>query len=237
MAAFTCRSSFAFQVSEPRVSEKLVSLIDVVPTSLAFAGIEVPASLEGHNIVDESFVGRASVFAARDRCGDAHDRIRCVRTREWKYIVNINPVGMSKPPSYAQMSGYKKLQYPVLTLMAVMHEQGRLSGAQAEWFSASRPREELYDLVNDPDELHNLADDPRYSQRLQAMRTRFNEWNNGRVDLAGVAEGDDAFIEEKMAAKRAYYARVMKKRGLDPGISDREYLQWWKGELGITKVE
>lgn len=219
--------------SKPGVFKKQVSLLDLVPTSLSLAGIEPGAKLRGVDVLDDGFAGHHAIYAARDRCGDAMDRIRCVRTRQWKYIVNMNPVGMSQPPSYAQTSGYKKLQYPVLTLMAVLHERGELSGPQAEWFAETRPREELYDLVNDPHELNNLADDPAHRQRLLAMRPLLNDWQSNLQDVASVPEGDAAFVAKNMAAKRAYYVKSMRRRGLDPEISDKDYLEWWRGELGL----
>ena len=219
---------------QPAVFEKQVSLLDLVPTTLAMANVDQREGLRGSNLFDETFDGYHAVFAARDRCGDANDRIRCARTRRWKYIVNMNPVGMDRPPSYSQMSGYKKMQYPVETLMAVMHAQGRLSGAQAEWFADERPREELYDLANDPDELRNLAGDAESRSRLLAMRSLLNDWQSGMDDLAGVPEGDADFIHGNMSKKRAAYERVMRRRGLDPQISDRKYLDWWKQELGLS---
>lgn len=209
-------------------SSQMVSLLDIAPTSLAVAGINIPEHMQGDDILGTKFDGERTIHAARDRCGDAFDRIRCVRTRDWKYIRNVHP-----ERSYSQMSGYKKLQYPVLTLMAVMHEQGRLKGRQAEWFASSRPSEELYDLRNDPDELTNLADQPEHHDRLAEMRRQLDEWIETTGDRGAEPEGDDAFLAENIAKKRTYYERTMKRRGLDPALSNRKYLEWWKSELGL----
>lgn len=219
----------------PAVFDGQVSLLDLVPTTLSMAKVKRPDDLRGVDLLDETFHGHPAIFAARDRCGDARDRIRCVRTPQWKYIVNMIPVGMSQRPRYAQMSGYKKLQYPVLTLMAVMHQQGRLRGAQAEWFAETRPPEELYDLVNDPNELHNLAEDPAHRDELLAMRSQLMDWQSHITDYADVPEGDAEFLDTNMAAKREYYEKVMTRRKLDPNISDAAYLRWWKGQLDISQ--
>ena len=45
---------------------------------------------------------------------DKYNPMRCVRTREYKYIRNYYP---DRP--YTQFNGYKKLQYPALTVMQV----------------------------------------------------------------------------------------------------------------------
>lgn len=75
------------------------------------------------------------LFAARDRCGDAVDRIRSIRTRDFKYIRNVR---LDLP--YMQHSGYKKLAYPVVTVMNVMHDQGRWNTL---FMAKTRPKEEL----------------------------------------------------------------------------------------------
>ncbi|MFR9498704.1 MAG: sulfatase, partial [Rikenellaceae bacterium] len=36
--------------------------------------------------------------------------------------------------------------------------------------------EELYDIVNDPHEIHNLAADPAYAEVLAKMRDRLETW-------------------------------------------------------------
>ena len=84
--------------------QRLVSLIDVSATSLAAAGIDVPASMQGQNMFNEAWAGRSVIFAARDRCGDAFDRIRCVRDKRFKLIHNFEPA-----TPYNKRSGYKML--------------------------------------------------------------------------------------------------------------------------------
>ncbi|MFR9598339.1 MAG: hypothetical protein SNI83_04560, partial [Rikenellaceae bacterium] len=45
-----------------------------------------------------------------------------------------------------------------------------------EWLSDERVAEELYDIVNDPHEIHNLAADPAYAEVLEKMRGRLETW-------------------------------------------------------------
>ena len=39
-----------------------------------------------------------------------------------------------------------------------------------------RPVEELYDVTADPHELHNLAGDPAYAEKLTELRGRLDTW-------------------------------------------------------------
>lgn len=210
------------------VREGMVSLIDLAPTSLSAAGIALPDWFDGVDLLAPGFEGHDRVFSARDRCGDAPDRIRAVRTERWKYIRNFEP-----DRSYSQLSSYKKSQYPVLTLMAVMHEQGRLKGPAAAWFAEARPAEELYDLDADPWEMNNLADDPDHGETLAQLRGELETWIEESGDQGAEAEGDAAYMEALMEEKRGDYERAMKRRKLDPDLSDRAYLEWWKKELGL----
>ncbi|MEM9660476.1 MAG: sulfatase, partial [Planctomycetota bacterium] len=106
------------RVTAGRVNDGLVSLLDLMPTTLVAAGVETP-SLPGLNLLADGWEGHERLFAARDRCGDASDRIRSVRTRRFKYIRNFHP---DRP--YLQLSSYKKLSYPVETLMKVQYARG-----------------------------------------------------------------------------------------------------------------
>jgi arylsulfatase A-like enzyme len=67
----------------------LVEHIDVAALSLAAAGIGIPERMEGVDILGSDYESKKAVFAARDRCGEADDRIRSVRTNRYLYIKNF----------------------------------------------------------------------------------------------------------------------------------------------------
>jgi uncharacterized sulfatase len=212
------------KLAEPSVETGMASLLDLVPTTLQAAGISVP-DLPGKNLLQEDWQGHEKVFAARDRCGDAPDRIRSVRTKRFKYIRNYHP---EKP--YLQLSSYKKLSYPVETLMKVLHAEGRWDSLM---MAKTRPVEELYDLQADPHEMHNLAGFEEHAETLAMLRGELNAWIERTGDQGGVDESLTVDMDALMAEKRQWYERTMKRRGLDPEISDHEYLRWWATELGV----
>jgi arylsulfatase A-like enzyme len=96
---------------EPRSSDALVSLVDVVPTLLAQAGAELPpARFHGHDLGpllrgDQESVRDAVLFTYDDhQAGTAFqdapgqpNRIRCIRDRRWKYAVYLDPGGRAAP--------------------------------------------------------------------------------------------------------------------------------------------
>lgn len=215
------------KVAEGKVDERLVSLIDMMPATLAAAGVEASGDLVGANLFDPEFGGHEKLFAARDRCGDAPDRIRSVRTLDFKYIRNFHP-----EIPYMQHSGYKRAGYPVDTVMRVLHEEGKWT---SPFMSETRPEEELYDLKADPNEMNNLASAPAFAVKLEELRADVNRWIEESNDLGAVDESLTVDLEKVMEEKWNTYDRNMKKRGLSADVSDREFLDWWIKELRVEE--
>jgi arylsulfatase A-like enzyme len=207
------------------VVNDLVSSVDFAPTFLSLAGIKPPKHLQGHAFLGPKQKARTCVFAARDRCDGTVDHIRCVRSQRYKYIRNYYP---DQP--YTQFNAYKKLQYPVLTLMQLLHRQGKLTPEQARFMAPTRPPQELYDLEQDPFELHNLADDPDHKGVLKEHSRKLDEWIKATKDQGKKPEDPNvvAYWQDDMAKS---FERKMKQRGLTIDISDEDYLKWWEKKL------
>jgi N-sulfoglucosamine sulfohydrolase len=153
------------------VSDALVSAIDITATTLRLAGVEPPTHMEGRPFFGPGVQPREFIIAARDRCDETVDRIRCVRTRRFKYIRNFFP---ERP--YTQQNVYKDVNYVTLAVMRQLQEAGKLTGPPAAFLAPRRPPEELYDLAADPHETRNLADDPKYRRTLEEMRAILDRW-------------------------------------------------------------
>lgn len=151
---------------ERGVREDMISLIDVAATTLAIAGVEIPKYMESQDIFAEDF-HRDFIVAARDRCDFTIDRIRAIRTKEFKYIRNFMTDRALMQPQYRDKTSHYK---------EFMSEWKAGAKFADEWLSDERPAEELYDVVNDPHEIHNLAADPKYAGELEAMRQRLDGW-------------------------------------------------------------
>jgi arylsulfatase A-like enzyme len=149
----------------------LIEHIDMAATSLAWAGLPVPAWMQGRDIFAKDYKPRDAVFAARDRCGETVDRIRSVRTEHFKYIRNFYP---QRP--LLQPNNYKDIK-PFMPPLRELHAQGKLNALQEEvLFSPTRAPEELYDVQADPFETHNLASDPKFRSTLETLRARLDRW-------------------------------------------------------------
>ncbi len=152
---------------EKGVRKDLISLLDVAATSLSMANIAIPENMESRDIFAKGY-HRDYIVAARDRCDFTIDRIRAIRTEKFKYIRNF----MTDRP--LMQSQYRDKQAYYKKFMQIWRS-GEASFADA-WLSDERPSEELYDIVNDPYEIHNLANDPQYSDTLKQLRDTLDNW-------------------------------------------------------------
>ena len=108
---------------------------------------------------------------------DTHDAIRTVRSQDFRYILNLMP---ERP--YCQFNRYKEDNYPGLALLNVLHLQGKLSPEQDAFMKEKKPEEELFDLRNDPSEIHNLATNPKYAETMKELRSQLAKWRTAVGD-------------------------------------------------------
>lgn len=151
------------------VRKDLVSGLDIAATSLALAGIPIPKYMESRDLFAKDFQAREYVISARDRCDYTIDRIRSVRTKRFRYIRNFFPDRPYMQPNYRDA-------WEITNLMRKLHSEGKLDAIQDRFWSEVRPTEEFYDLNNDPNEIHNLVEEPSYSEQLQRHRKILENW-------------------------------------------------------------
>ncbi|MFH5801014.1 sulfatase-like hydrolase/transferase [Haladaptatus sp. CMAA 1911] len=163
-------------------SRRLVSLLDLGPTVLSLAGVDVPTWMHGRPFLgSKADEPREYLMAARDRIDESYDMVRSIRGERFKYIRNYDP---SNPPLvWVPFRARGAAMQDLLRL----HAEGTLENPAARLLSGGRPTEELYDLETDPHEIENLADDPAHSEILAELRTAMDDWlaeidDRGHVD-------------------------------------------------------
>ncbi|WP_168566563.1 sulfatase family protein [Crateriforma spongiae] len=172
----------------------LVTLMDLVPTTLQAAGVEVPDYMHGRTLFtadqsDDVSKEPPYIFLHRDRMDEVYELQRGARDRRWKYIRNYHP---DRP--YSQRLDYMD-EMPMMQDWRRLNAAGRLSGGQANWFQLPKPIEELYDTEKDPWELNNLAELPQYADRLARMRLATERWQTRIGDTGMIPE---AVLMEEM---------------------------------------
>jgi len=173
------------KVKPGSVRDDLVSLMDLGPTAMNLAGIQLPAHLQGRPFLGDNLPApREHVFAARDRMDETYDIIRCVRDKQFKYLRNFQP---GKP--YAQYIDYME-KMPTMQELRRMNKDGTLVGPQKLFFLPEKPEEELYDTAADPHEVINLAKKPEHQETLKRLRAALEHWRKDTKDLGLIPEDE-----------------------------------------------
>jgi len=167
------------------VDDQLVSFVDLAPTVLSVAGLDVPDHMQGRAFLGQH-VGqpREYIFGARDRIDEVYDHVRAVRDKRFKYIRNFFP---DKP--YILPVPYRNRGVTMQEILR-LDASGGLEGPQLLWAQKSRFPEELYDTETDPDEIVNLIDDPSRQEVAARLRTALDHWITEIGDMGSVPEAE-----------------------------------------------
>jgi N-sulfoglucosamine sulfohydrolase len=153
------------------VRNDLVSFVDLAPTVLALAGLDVPAHMQGRVLVGPGAgAPPAYVFGARDRMDAEYDMMRSARDSRFLYIRNFSP-----ELPYAGHIIYRN-QSAIMQEWFRLQAESALQGPPALWMRNSRPAEELFDVQRDPHQIDNIAGDPAHRVTLEKMRGAVTEW-------------------------------------------------------------
>ena len=173
------------------VTDRLVSFVDLAPTVLALAGVDIPGHMQGRVLLGEKSAPEPPfVFAARDRMDIEYDTMRSARDKRFLYIRNFQP-----ELPYAGHVIYRN-QSDIIQEWFRLQAAGKLTGPAALWMRTSRPPEELYDTQSDPHQIDNLASRPAHRGTLERMRQAVTEWM--------LRTGDQGVINEAEMIQRMW---------------------------------
>ena len=163
-----------------------VEFVDLVPTVLSLAGIEIPRSIDG-----KPFLGKKlkksklekqnTTFGYADRFDEKYDLVRSVRVGKYKYIRNYQPFNVDGLYNFYR---YKMLAYKE---WYKLFQDGKLNDVQSQFFKPRAP-EALYNIDEDPHEIKNLAKDKNYIEILLDLRRKLNDHLVSINDLSFIPE-------------------------------------------------
>ncbi len=169
------------------VIKDFVNFVDFAPSFLEAAGIK-PEKMSGQSLWP-LFAGqkqdRAQVFLEKERHanvrkGNQSYPMRGVRNHRFLYI--WNPMPERDPagnPTVHQSTGQYGDVDNSITKFLVMNLEGKAAPGNPDYFALAfghRPEEELYDVVQDPYQLHNMATDPTLGEIKKTMRAQLLTW-------------------------------------------------------------
>jgi arylsulfatase A-like enzyme len=156
-----------------------MSVIDLAPTILDITNIPIPTQMQGKSIFDvlknPQIPGRRYIYSERN-WHNCDEHIRSIRSSRFKLITNAytdlphgSPSDITKSPSWQSLYNLKS--------------ENQLNKAQSLLFTVPRPKEELYDIINDPNELNNIVNDPDYQDVLKELRHELAKWKEKTGDF------------------------------------------------------
>lgn len=171
-------------VKKSTKTDALISLVDIVPTIVEAAGGTAPGNLDGISFLPVlkggSKTAREMVFASHTGDGMMNRTpTRMLRTAQYKYILNIASdtifnTHMNKARDHdggrEYWNSWRELSFTNEHAASVL------------WRYHNHPKEELYDILADKHELHNLSADPKYAALLEGFRNRMQEWRRTQND-------------------------------------------------------
>jgi N-sulfoglucosamine sulfohydrolase len=162
-----------------RTNNAMVSYVDLAPTILDWAKAKGPSyKLPGRSLLpilnDDNPKGWDTVFGSHQ----FHEitmyyPMRSIRTPKHSYIINL--AHKLDYPFASDLWGSKSWQ-------GILKRGDTMMGQRSVKDYLNRPREELYDLAKDPNELKNVATDPAYADVLAGLRQRVRAWQNDTND-------------------------------------------------------
>lgn len=171
------------------VSDAMIEYVDVVPTFVTAAGGKPAPVLEG-----KSYLGvlRGKTKKHKEHVygimttrgiinGSEHFGIRQVRSRRYKYIVNLTPE--VKFQNAVTREGIR-IKNQACSIYDSWRKKAVSNADAADKIRRyeNRSAEELYDVVNDPYEWNNLADDTKYSGVKKELRVKLLAWMEQQGD-------------------------------------------------------
>lgn len=197
-----------------RVLEDFVNLMDLAPTFLEIGGVERPEVMTGLSLVDvlkstkEGLVDldRTWVITGRERhvagarTGYLPYPQRALRTKDYLYIINFKPdrypmgdpkiVTPDKAPEWQDLENNTFITFgeldasPTKAWLVSNRNEDRWKKFY-DYAFARRPREELYILAEDPNQMNNVVENPEYesvrSQLQKQLLTELRRTQDPRV--------------------------------------------------------
>lgn len=194
------------KVKRGRTIDDLVSLTDLAPTILESIGLEIPSEMTGKSLmsiltsekqgrIDPS---RNSVFTGLERhtyCrpGGATYPSRAIRTHDYLYIRNFEPDRWpTGGPEFISSNKTVHGDVDACPTKAFIVKNEKTMPDFYELNFGKRPAEELYDVRNDPGQIHNLAAKADHFDIKEDLSKRLTQYLKETQDPR--VEGNDPWV-------------------------------------------
>lgn len=179
-----------------------VEFVDFANTVLRLAGLNEEPQYDGRAFLGDGLQAAAieqrdTSFGYADRFDEKCEMVRSLKVGKWKYIRSFEPFS---PDGLHNDYRYKMLAYQQ---WRAQFTAGELNPVQRAFFEP-KPAERLFDLENDPHEVHDLADVAAHRETLLRMRQQLTERLKTLPDLSMYPE---CYLTEHAASNPIEFAQ------------------------------
>ena len=167
-----------------RYNDDPISFVDLAPTMLSIAGIELPDHFQGRAFIGDkkNTVPREYIFGSGDRFDETYDRVRSVISKDFVYVRNYH----KDRPAYKDILYRKNID--MTNEMLKLYNDNKLNADQKYWYRQSKTKEEFYVRSTDPFSLRNIIDDPGYKNEIKKHRLALKKWQKEIEDIGALPE-------------------------------------------------
>ena len=206
-------------IKRGRVVDDFVNLMDLAPTFLEIGNAPIPEVMTGKSLVpvfssiengqidnkrDYVITGRER-HVAKARAGNLPYPQRAIRTKDFLYILNFEPerwpmgdpgeLKSENPPDFDVLANNTFAAFGDYdaspTKAWIIKNRFRPDYYKYYQFAfGKRPREKLFDIKNDPFQVKNLADDPKYQEIKNQLHEKLMSVLQETGDPRVIDEGD-----------------------------------------------
>ena len=167
------------------LSHAMIEYVDILPTFIEVAGGRPEPLLEGESFMPVLLGQRNRhkdfVYALQTTRGitngSDHYGIRSIRSDRYRYILNLTPDTPFQNNLTENKGGWTEF-WPTWVEKGKSDAFAKETVHRYQW----RPAEELYDVINDPFELNNLADQKNLRGIKNDLRLRLLRWMDEQGD-------------------------------------------------------
>lgn len=150
--------------------DRLVSFIDMPKTWLSLARAPIPEQMQGRIFLGNQTEAEAdSHFAFRGRADERIENARAICDKRYLYIRNYMPY----VPWLQHLTYLWRIPASQTWQSAIKNQT--FTDLQRRYHQPKTLTEELYDMQQDPHNIHNLAQDPAHQKTLQRLRNALRE--------------------------------------------------------------
>lgn len=209
-----------------------VEFIDLSATVLNLAGIPIPEQIDGKPFLGEGVTLKKlnksdEAFGYADRFDEKYDMVRFLRKGKFSYWRSYQPF------NFDGLHNFYRYKQPAFREWRDLAMANKLGDVQSAFYRPRLP-EQLYDLENDPHEVNNLANNPKYKKVLLEMRALMQKRVKSMPDLSFFPE--PAFLKLSSGDGVAFGKANKQKINKLIDLADLQLLPFEKAKKKIAKA-